>query len=101
VPDLRVLVKLPTWNYTIPTASGVGVHFVPSEPSKTSWFHEHIDVAQQYMCNSVRPGTKRSYCTGENRWFVVVEKIGTDSLMRIIPALWVNRTDSLRMSSLT
>ena len=91
---------------------GVSVHFVPSYAEsppvtttaptpKISWFHEHIDVAQTFICNSVRPGTKRTYCTGEQRWLVVAEQIGTDSLMRIVPDVWARRTDSMRDSSLT
>jgi hypothetical protein len=91
---------------------GVGVHFVPSyvqsppvtttaPTPKISWFHEHIDVAQTFICNSVRPGTKRTYSTGEQRWLVVAEQIGTDSLMRIVPDVWARRTDSMRDSSLT
>ena len=69
--------------------------------SKISWFHEHIDVAQTFICISVRPGTKRIYCTVEQQWFVVAEQIGTDSLMRIVPDVWARRTDSMRDSSLT
>ena len=41
-------------------------------------------------CNSVRPSTQKTYSTGEQRWFVVVEHIGTDPLMRIIPSSWVS-----------
>ena len=115
-PDLRSLVKIPTWNYAkldcTSARLGVGVHFVPScvgsppvattKPmQKISWFHDHIDVAKTYICNSVRPGTKRNYHTGEQRWLVVADQIGTDSLMRIVPDVWARRTDSMRDSSLT
>jgi hypothetical protein len=60
-----------------------------------------MDVAKTFICNSVRPRTKRTYCTGEKRWIAVAEQIGTDSLMRVVPDVWARRTDSMRDSSLT
>jgi hypothetical protein len=60
-----------------------------------------MDVTKTFICNSVRPGTKRTYCTGEKRWIAVAEQIGTDILMRIVPNVWARRTDSMRDSSLT
>jgi hypothetical protein len=56
-----------------------------------------MDVAKTFICNSVRPRTKRTYCTGEKRWIAVAEQIGTDSIMRIVPDV----CDSMRDSSLT
>jgi hypothetical protein len=71
------------------------------EKLEISWFHRHLDSAQKYYCNSVRPSTKKTYGTGEKRWFVVAENIGTDPLMRTIPKSWECRLDKFRLSTLT
>ena len=71
------------------------------EEIRVSWFQKHLDSAQQFYCNSVRPSTKKTYGTGERRWFVVVEQIGTDPLMRIIPRSWNYRSDKFRLSTLS
>jgi len=57
----------------------------------------HKFLSPKYLCNSVRAGAKRSYCTVD----CVAELIGTDSLMHIVPDVWAHRTDSLQESSLT
>lgn len=57
--------------------------------------------AKKYFLNSVRPSTRATYGTGERRWFVVADSIGTDPLMRMIPRDWVHRKDGFRMSTLT
>ena len=72
------------------------------EVASVSWFQRHLDSAQRYYCNSVRPSTQKTYSTGERRWFVVAEHIGTDPLMRIIPSSWLSpRTDQFRLSTLS
>ena len=71
------------------------------ESPQISWFQMQLDSAQRYYCNSVRPSTKKTYGTGEKRWFTVAEYIGTDPLMRIIPKTWEHRMDKFRLSTLT
>ena len=84
--------------YAIKTNVGI----LPTRESpQISWFHRQLDSAQRYYCNSVRPSTKMTYGTGEKRWFVVAENIGTDPLMRIIPKTWKNRMDKFKLSTLT
>ena len=76
IPDCRMLITIPAWNYAkldcTSADSGVNVHFAPSRAEspplaattptrEISWFHVQIHVAKKYLCNSVRPGTKRSY----------------------------------------
>ena len=83
ITDSRMLVTIPMWNHAkldrTSADSGVGVHFDPSRAEspalaattptrEISWFHAQIHVAKKYLCNSVHPGTKRSYCTVEKRW---------------------------------
>lgn len=71
------------------------------ETTGISWFQKHLDSAQHYYSNSVRPSTQKTYSTGERRWFVVAEHIGTDPLMRMIPQSWVSRTDKFQRSTLS
>ena len=108
--DPRVIVKVPSWSYATngytPAHQGVGVvnitnPVVSSETGEISWYHKHLSVAQKYICKSVRPGTKVTYGTGERRWFVVADLIGTDVLMRVVPSAWNHRPFELRMSSMT
>jgi hypothetical protein len=65
--DPRVIVKVPSWSYATngytPAHQGVGVvnianPVVSSETGEISWYHKHLSVAQKYICNAVRPGTK-------------------------------------------
>lgn len=86
----------------IPYAIKKKINKIP-EPEVTgiSWFQQHLDSAQRYYSNSVRPSTQKTYSTGERRWFVVAENIGTDPLMRMLPQSWVSRTDKFKMSTLS
>ena len=98
-----MLVKIPTWNY----AKLDCLLAIPPLVAKReiSWFHKHIDVAKTFICNSFRPSlgpsvpiVRRVKIGGYKQ---VAELIGTDSLMHIVPEVWVNRTDALRISSMT
>ena len=57
--------------------------------------------AEIFYSNSVRPSTKKTYITGQKRWFAVAELIDTDPLMRMIPKEWEIRRDPFKLSTLT
>jgi hypothetical protein len=62
------------------------VHALPETVAQNlSWYQKLLDSAQKFYSNSVRPSTKKTYRTGQKRWFVVAEIIGTDPLMQMIP----------------
>ena len=66
------------------------IHALPEKVAQNiSWYQKLLDSAQKFYSNSVRPSTKKtSYSTGQKRWFVVAELIGTDPLMRMKPKEW-------------
>jgi hypothetical protein len=78
------------------------IHALPEKIAQNrSWYLKFLDSAQKIHSNSVRPSTKITYSTGQKRWFVVVELIGTDSLIRMIPKEWEIRKDLFKLSTLT
>ena len=66
-----------------------------------SWYQILPDSAQKVYSNSVRPSNEKTYNTGQKRWFVVAELIGTDPWMRMIPKELEIRRDSFKLSTLT
>ena len=78
------------------------IHALPEKMAENiSWYLKFLGSAQKFHSNSVRPSTKITYSTGQKRWFVVAELIGTDPLMRMIPKEWEIRRDPFKLSTLT
>lgn len=84
--------------YIVKTAVKVRLQL---DKQNVSWFHKFLESARKFHLNSIRPGSKKSYSTGQIRWFAVAEKIGTDPLMRMIPKEWEIRVDCFKLSTLT
>ena len=79
-----------------------GVKKIPNRDTPNiSWYQVLMSGAKRYFLNSIRPSSKKTYSTGQRRWFTVAEIIGTDPLMRIIPKDWEIRSDQFSMSTLT